>query len=61
MTFEKPKEKDRGVRTSYLQHIYSIWHVGHSFLKVIIRFASKRPAAFSGPCGFDLRRQMLRL
>lgn len=40
MAFEKPKEMDRGVGTSYLQHIYSIWHTGHSFLKDIIRFAA---------------------
>lgn len=54
MTFTKPKEEDRVVGTSYLQRIYSTWHIGHSFLKDIIRFVSERLAAFSGLCGFYL-------
>jgi len=61
VTFEKPKEKDRVVGTSYLQRIYRIWHVGYSFLKDIIRFVSECPAAFSGLCGFHLWRQVLKL
>lgn len=61
VTFEKTKEKDRVAGTSYLPHIYSIWHTGHSLPKDIIRFVSECPAAFSGLCGFCLWRQVLRL